>query len=286
MHRVSQFAGSFYPAQPAELLHTVKYYLSQAQEVTSPVADPLCMLLMPHAGYVYCGPVMGAGLVGAGYGGTHPLLPNTLVLLGPNHTGRGTPLSVWDKGSWQTPLGDVPVNEELAAGIVDQNLFRSDIAAHTGEHSLEVLLPFLQVYFASFRQSFSIVPIAVGRADISLAAAKLAPMLRCHGAGIIVSSDMDHYNDVNTCMTRTALVAEQFMALDPVGMYQTVQQNNISMCGIIPATLGLMAAKVTWPNILPHVFAQSHSGIANEEADSVVGYASFGLSWTGQTDAC
>lgn len=286
MHRVSQFAGSFYPAQPAELLHSVRYYLSQAQEVTSPVADPMCMLALPHAGYIYCGAVTGAGLAGAGYGGVRALLPNRLVLLGPNHTGRGTPLSVWDTGSWQTPLGDVPVDEELAASIVDNNLFRSDIAAHTGEHSLEVLLPFLQVYFGSFQQSFSIVPITVARTDVGFAATKLAAALRASGAGIILSTDMDHYSNVTTCMNRTNFVMERFMELDTKGMYQTVVQNTISMCGIIPAALGLAAAKATWPNLMPHVFAQSHSGIANEEADNVVGYASFGLSWTAQPNIC
>ncbi len=286
MLRTPQFAGSFYPAKPDELLQSVRYFLSDAQEVVNPAPEPLCMLVMPHAGYIYSGPVMAAGLVGAGYGGSHPLLPNRLFLLGPNHTGRGTPLSVWDKGIWQTPLGGVPVDEELAADILENGPFVADTAAHTGEHSLEVLLPFLQVYFASFGQSFTIVPIAVARGDLQKAALKLASSMRCTGAGILVSSDMDHYNDVDTCLAKDTMALESFMTLDPLALYNTTQENNITMCGVLPTILGLVACKKTWPNILPHIFAHSHSGIASEENDRVVGYASFGLSWSGESYEC
>ncbi len=101
-------AGRFYTADSDALRNEVTGLLGSPRE--TPVA-PL-MVMLPHAGYVYCGSIIGEPL-------SRVRLPETVFLLGPNHTGRGVPLSVWPDGRWFTPLGPVDVDAALAAAVVD-----------------------------------------------------------------------------------------------------------------------------------------------------------------------
>lgn len=152
-------AGRFYPAEPEALRAEVRAWLARgdkhAGQYAAPEASRLFGVMLPHAGYVYSGQVMGATLSGL-------RLPRTLVILCPNHTGQGQPLGVWPQGAWLTPLGPVPVDAALAAQLITNNGgFAPDILSHLGEHSIEVLLPFLQC-LADDGQPLRIVPISVG----------------------------------------------------------------------------------------------------------------------------
>src|SRR5881227_3559948 len=126
-------AGKFYPADPETLRRDVEAYLPEGIEKIAALG-----CVVPHAGYMYSGHVAGAVFA-------RLQLPTRFVILCPNHTGMGTPLSVISEGQWQTPLGSVAVDSKLAAGLKSNFAFLTeDTHAHRSEHAIEVQLPFLQ----------------------------------------------------------------------------------------------------------------------------------------------
>ena len=171
MHlRQPAVAGRFYTDVPADLRAEVESFLKQGATLPASVlaagdAAHLAGLMLPHAGHVYSGRVIGATLA-------HVRLPRTVFLLCPNHTGLGTPLSVWPAGAWQTPLGPVPVDGEMARLLCEADEdFSADVMGHMREHSIEVLLPFLQVCAGD--APLHVVPVCVGTGQ--------APVLRTAG---------------------------------------------------------------------------------------------------------
>lgn len=275
-NRTPVVAGQFYSADSARLAAEVDNFMTvSATDQPRPV--PL-LTLLPHAGYVFCGSVIGATLA-------RVQLPERLILLGPNHTGQGAPLAVWPDGQWQTPLGSVPVDTELATALLDSDAgFTADTQAHTSEHALEVLLPFLQRAVSPLR----ITPVTVSCHPDKLEAAGLAlaqAIRACsdtsisdapRSIGIIVSSDMNHFADQKTTLRLDSLALEPFLALDPVRLFNTVSENRISMCGVFPATLGLFACAflgITPKTGKVELVRHTTSAEASGDTARVVGYA-------------
>src|SRR5579862_9571515 len=100
--RHSAVAGRFYPAEPTSLIQDLESYLSPPES-----SNPAIGCIVPHAGYIYSGPVAGAVY-------SNVEIPQRCVVLCPNHTGRGRPLAMMSRGAWQTPLGPVEIDSELA----------------------------------------------------------------------------------------------------------------------------------------------------------------------------
>src|SRR5579885_1899509 len=149
MLRQPAVSGRFYPSHPSELASQVRNFAASFQE-KSPRNVSAC--LVPHAGYMYSGHVAGAV-----YGSI--ALPKEIILLGVRHYPRGEAAAILSEGAWRTPLGDAAIDATLAAEIrAACPLLREDSVAHSGEHSLEVQLPFLQV----LGTGFTFVPIALG----------------------------------------------------------------------------------------------------------------------------
>src|SRR5579864_8541636 len=144
-------AGRFYPGHPEELRAEVETYLSQAEgKGYFPVRAIGC--IAPHAGYMYSGHVAGAVFA-------RIAIPRQCVVLCPNHTGVGRALAIMSEGAWATPLGEVPVDTELAVALkLRFPALQEDSAAHRAEHAAEVELPFLQLRQPDVR----FVPIALG----------------------------------------------------------------------------------------------------------------------------
>lgn len=246
-------------------------------------------LMLPHAGYVYCGKVLGAALMSPWNKSTAGAsLPERLVMLCPNHTGRGTPLGVWPDGAWRTPLGSVAVDTELAASLCGQGGFAPDLQAHLGEHSIEVLLPFLQCVPPQGTPGATrrITPVCVGTMqhktlqDAGLALAEVIRQYENKGEriGVIVSSDMNHYEDQETTMRKDAFALSQALACDPEGLLTMVQREKITMCGAAPMVLALFAARARgepWAELCLYDTSATASG----DTRKVVGYAAlrFGL---------
>lgn len=257
-------AGRFYPGETKQLKEEVTNWRADKDNKQKP-GKPWGVML-PHAGYVYCGNVMGQTLAGQ-------TLPSHLIILCPNHTGRGKMLSVWPEGQWLTPLGNVSVDENLARAIIDSHGgFEEDTFAHGGEHSIEVILPFLQVQIPHL----SIVPICVGTQNpviLAMAGKALAAVLKGHeDTGLVISSDMNHYENEKLTIVKDNLALEKALAVDPDGLLEVVKTHGISMCGAGPLALALYAAK-DLGKVEVEIVAHDTSGNVSGDYEHTVGYA-------------
>ena len=262
MVRHPAVAGSFYPANPDVLLEQVQRFTAHGDEKLAALG-----CVVPHAGYMYSGPVAGAV-----YG--HLALPQRFIILCPNHTGRGQPLAVNSEGAWQTPLGEARIDSALAASLKAQfPLITEDDEAHRSEHALEVQLPFLQ---ARLRQ-FSFVPIAIGTGQFEVLAALgevVARVIQESGERVLIiaSSDMNHYEPDDVTRMKDDLAIRAILALDPRGLFDVVREKHVSMCGYGPTVAMLTAAKRMGASSA-QLIRYATSGDVSGELDWVVGYA-------------
>lgn len=265
-------AGMFYPADPVQLADSVEFWLKAGEETARSGGHekiPASMAVLPHAGHVYCGRVIGETLA-------RIRLPERLIILCPSHTGKGAPLAVWPEGVWGTPLGGVSVDADLARELVATDVgYTEDTTAHANEHSIEVLLPFIQCAAPHAR----IVPVVVSTRPDGLRAAGqgLAAVLRqasAEGApaGIIVSSDLHHYGNESVTRVQDEIALNCLLARDPVTLFNTVVDRRISMCGVQPAALALFAGRELGWNLVELV-AHTTSAEASGDTSRVVGYA-------------
>jgi AmmeMemoRadiSam system protein B len=250
-------AGGFYPADPDDLAELVGGLLAEAAHVThEPTTERgvLLGILVPHAGLSYSGLVAAAGWRRLQRLGER--VP-TIVLLGTNHVaGWLDGVAAWDAGAWQTPLGDVGVDAELAGSIVGLGPpFIIDRAAHSGEHSIEVQLPFVQ----TVAPKALIVPLAVASGtgpDAVQAGRRLGELLaerRRDGKPVVlaISSDMAHYPPAGACSAATEALLSPIASLDPTELARAeadlrhagVHGLVCGMCGIEPTVLGLAALR-------------------------------------------
>ncbi len=234
-------AGRFYPGNAQLLRAEVETFTTARATAGHEAAEPKIAAIgcvVPHAGYIYSGAVAGAVY-------RRLKLPRRCVILCPNHTGKGEPLAIMSEGAWHTPLGDVAIDTELAESLkVALPLLSEDQEAHRYEHALEVQLPFLQV----LKPGIQFVPITVGTSNFEVLSALgkvigTAFSSRPEPALVIASSDMNHYESDSVTRVKDRSAIEQILALDPRGLYDTVRDGNISMCGYGPATIMLTAAR-------------------------------------------
>jgi AmmeMemoRadiSam system protein B/AmmeMemoRadiSam system protein A len=182
--RRSILAGTWYPADPAELRRQVEGYLDAAKSPAKELG-PVRALIAPHAGHVWSGPTAGhayAPIRGAGY--------RRVVVLAPTHTTRFDGISVPDVTHYETPLGRIPLDGDACRKLRAVEGFSAVPAAHRREHSLEIQLPFLQVALGEFR----LVPLVVGQPErerYPALAAAIRPLLDA-GTLLVVSSDFTH----------------------------------------------------------------------------------------------
>ena len=261
--RPPAFAGTFYDARPDRLVRDVRAYLAAGGGEPAPAFGAIA----PHAGYVYSGVVAGAVYA-------RIRIPATCVILCPNHTGRGAAAAVDPSDAWRTPLGDVPVDRALAKRLAElAPSLEEDAEAHRREHSLEVQLPFLQ----ALRPEVSFVPICLGEPSLALcreigdalagiAAEAAEPPL------LIASSDMNHYESRADGRPKDDRALARIEALDAEGLFRTVLTEGISMCGYLPATALLFAARAAGAGPA-RVVARRDSGDETGDTSSVVGYA-------------
>lgn len=262
MARKPVVAGQFYPASASELKELIKSFIDEKAEKKEVIG-----LISPHAGYIYSGPVAGSVI-------SRIKLKDTFVILGPNHTGMGKPLSIMTKGTWQTPLGSVKIDEELGKKILENSShLKEDALAHQFEHSIEVQLPFLQY----FKPDIKIVPIMLSPAtgttykeigkEIATAIKELDKK-----AVIMASSDMTHYESQESAREKDNKAIEAILALNEDELLARVEQLNITMCGYAPVTCLISAAKELGASRTELVKYQT-SGDVSGDYSRVVGYA-------------
>lgn len=255
-------AGQFYPGRAEQLRADVESYLSTGASAVSALGA-----VIPHAGYMYSGHVAGAVYA-------RLQLPRRFIILCPNHTGMGEPLAIMSRGSWSTPLGEAPIDEELARELKQAfPLIHEDEEAHRSEHALEVQLPFLQVRAPGFR----FVPITVGTGQFEVLKAlgvSIGRTLSAHPgqAMVLASSDMNHYEPDAATRVKDQRAIDQVLALDPQGLFTTVREHNISMCGYGPTVAMLTAARLLGAT-RAELVKYATSGDISGDRDWVVGYA-------------
>lgn len=274
MIRPPAVAGRFYPSDPRELARQVDEY-SQPSAAARADRLPARGCLVPHAGYIYSGHVAGAVY-------STLQIPERSILLGPRHFPRGEPMAILTEGSWQTPLGEARIDSALAAELARAcPRLREDAVAHEREHSLEVQLPFLQRLAGDFR--FVPVVLAVdryplleelGRAVAQVVAAHAAQAAGAEDARVLViaSSDMNHYESDAITREKDRRAMDRILALDPRGLYDTVRNEGITMCGYA-ATVAMLVAVRELGAKEAQLVRYATSGDATGDRDEVVGYA-------------
>jgi AmmeMemoRadiSam system protein B len=259
--RLPAVAGRFYPGEARALDAAVAGYLG-----TAGPGERCLGLMAPHAGYVYSG-----GCAGAAYARVR--VPAQAIVLSPNHTGRGVRGAVWPGGAWRLPGGDIAIDEALRDALLAATpLLARDRRAHEAEHSLEVQLPFLRARRGDVR----IVAMTLGglhRDECLELGRAIAGVVRGRDDVLLcASSDMSHYVPAQVAAERDRLALDRMEALDPAGLYDVVDRNDISMCGFIPATV-MLAATVELGATRAEVVRYTNSGEVSGDYDAVVGYA-------------
>lgn len=258
--RKSVVSGRFYPSIKDKL----EKYL---EEVIDPGDAPVKAkaVIMPHAGYMYSGKIA-AKTIG------RVKIPDNVILIGPNHTGHGTPVSIMDHGTWEMPLGNVPVNHDIASFLVSASRFiEPDSQAHLAEHSLEVQLPFL--YYLN--PNVSIVPITVGtqsREALESVGAAIAAASKKYDFLIVVSSDMTHYENHEVASKKDHEALSLLCDFKRDEFADFVEDQDVSMCGFVAAYIMLTAVQemgATEAQLVDYCT----SGDVTDNKESVVGYA-------------
>jgi AmmeMemoRadiSam system protein B/AmmeMemoRadiSam system protein A len=262
MIRQPVVAGQFYPDSPPQLKEMIQGMVDEKAE-----KEEVIGLVSPHAGYIYSGPVAGATI-------SRIKFKDTFIIIGPNHTGMGRPLSIMTEGVWKTPLGKVEIDSELAKQILAASSYlEEDSAAHQYEHSIEVQLPFLQY----FKKDFKLVPIILSFStgatyrEIGREMAKAIKALN-RQVVIIASSDMTHYEPQESAQWKDNQAIEAILDLDEDELLRRVDELRISMCGYAPAVSLISAAKELGAKRAELVRYQT-SGDTTGNYTSVVGYA-------------
>jgi len=267
-------AGMFYSASKEELLKELEWAFKhrlgpgrlpkRGEDGGKPPA-----LIAPHAGYMYSGPVAAHA-----YLQLEDRRVGTVIVLGPNHYGVGTSVSIFPEGEWITPLGGIEIDRELAMELAKlSDVFSLDEISHEREHSIEVQLPFLQYVLPGFK----LVPICI--LDQSLETCirigeALGEILRSYEDVLLVaSSDMTHYEPHDQAKEKDSKALKEITALNVEGLYEAIAKYDISMCGYGPVAAILHACRSAGAKN-GEVLKYATSGDITGDYGSVVGYAS------------
>lgn len=264
--RAPAVAGLFYPEDPGELRQLVNGYLAEVDREPTRVHGAV----VPHAGLVYSGRCA-AEIFG------RVVLPRSVVILAPNHRAilsKSARASLVERGSFATPLGEVAIDEDFAARLLEScPLVAHDPVAHRSEHAIEVELPFLSV----LASKTAIVPILLAWDDwgycMELATA-LADLLATPETDVLVlaSSDMTHYESARSAKRKDKIALATIEQLDGHALLTACRKKRISMCG--------RAAVATAAETTRRLGAETatvvdyrHSGMVTGDHSSVVAYA-------------
>ncbi len=262
MKRSPAFSGQFYHGNASKLKNQVEQYIVKDVKKVTVIG-----IIVPHAGLMYSGHVAGAVYSSIEF-------PDTFILIGPNHTGLGSSISTMASGTWECPIRSFSIDDNLSKSLLSEMPFiYDDPIAHRFEHSLEVQLPFM----AYFSDIVKIVPISVMKGSLKECedmGKGMAAAVKKSSSKVIIaaSSDMSHYVTDETARRLDGLALNKALNLDPEGLYNIVKKEKISMCGIIPATIMLYAAKELGAKEA-RLIKYATSGEISGDFEKVVGYA-------------
>lgn len=262
VQRQPAVAGQFYAGNSIKLRSDLAALIPELQG-----QQKVAGIIAPHAGYVYSGAI--AGQVYAAIE-----IPATVLILGPNHHGSGAVAALYPDGEWLTPLGPVTINSRLNS-LLQQHVpqIRPDTVAHEFEHSLEVQVPFIQY----LRPDATISALCLGHGDyeaICQIGEGIAQAILAFGGEVLIvaSSDMTHYESAEAARRKDDLALERVLGFDPQGLLQVCRSEHISMCGVVPTAVMLVAAGELGA-IQAELVAYGTSGDVTGDNRQVVGYA-------------
>lgn len=257
-------AGQFYPSVYDSLKKEIEGFIDKKAVKSNVIA---CVL--PHAGYRYSGAVAGKTV-------SQINIKEKVIILGPNHTGYGPDLSIMTEGTWETPLGNIEIDSELAQATLNASHYlKEDTLAHTYEHSVEVELPFLQF----FRNDFKIMPIvflAQDKTVLKKVGDEIAGAVDKKGVKdstlIVASTDLTHYEPQSVAERKDKQAIKAILELDEDKLMDVVEKENISMCGWGPVTVALTTSKILGAKNARLIQYQTSGNVTGDKS-SVVGYA-------------
>jgi MEMO1 family protein len=266
-------AGAFYASSPEKLREQItnsfKHKLGPGRLPSEKKDSNILSVVCPHAGYVYSGPAAAHCYLSLG----EQHAPETVVIIGPNHTGFGTSVSVMTEGAWSTPLGEVKIDSELAEKIIEySDTARKDDSAFVREHSVEVQLPFLQFIY----QDFKFVPICMGRQDLKTSkelGKSIYEASEKRDVILVASTDLTHQETKEVAKKQDRHVLDAILDMDEELLHRSVKQYHITTCGYGPVSATLVYSKLkkaTKAEILTYYT----SGDIIGDNRAVVGYAS------------
>jgi MEMO1 family protein len=264
--REPALAGSWYPGDPEILSRDVKRYLENAKK--EKVDGEIVALVSPHAGYMYSGQV-------AAY--AYKLIEgksfDTVVVVGPSHRFPFKGASLWDRGGFRTPLGVVPVDDELSKKLMEKRKeIRFIPEAHNQENSLELQIPFLQTVLKSFK----LVPIAMepdwSWETCQYLASAIAETVRGKKVLLVASTDLSHYYTYNIAIELDRIFLNHIERFDIEGLNRDLKSNRTEACGGGPVVTIMLAAKTLGAN-QGKVLKYLNSGDVTGDRSRVVGYA-------------
>jgi len=262
MKRKPAVAHQFYEGEKSKLEAQLNEYFVKNQEKQKAVG-----IVTPHAGYIYSGKVAGAV-----YSRLAPA--DVYIIIGPNHRGFGSTASVMTKGTWEMPWGEVTIDEKLSNSITKKcKMIYDDETAHEYEHSIEVQVPFLH----RVSPEAKIVPVTIGFREYSPCEEigyAIADAVEEDGKSvtIVASTDMSHYEPHEIAKKKDKPALDQILALNPKGLFDYVYKNRVSMCGVVPTVIMMIAAKKIGAK-KAELVSYSTSGETSGDYHQVVGYA-------------
>jgi len=261
-------ADRFYPGSKQSLKNELSR-LFPHEEVKEKIDARAVMV--PHAGYVFSGALAARTLAMV-----H--ITETVVILGPNHHGYGSPVSL-SGIDWAMPNGRVHIDKDFEQALLtDSELIQLDESAHVYEHSLEVQVPFLH----ALHPDCKIVPLVLGHlsyAHCRTLAKSLADTIRKTGKKVLLvaSTDMSHYETRENAEHKDSMALACIAEMNPEKLYQTVHQHGITMCGVIPVVVSLLAA-IQGGATQSKLIGYTDSGYVTHDTKQVVGYAGYVIS--------
>jgi MEMO1 family protein len=269
--RPSAVAGLFYSKRPNILRQEIGEMLAAVEQKQLPAK--IRGIIAPHAGYMYSGPTAAAAyaqLIGSSY--------ETVVIAAPSHHEYFEGVSVYPGTSYETPLGQVPIDTVLRGNaIASGRVLRPTEAGHREEHAIEVQLPFLQCALGNFK----LLPLVVGHqtrdACFSLAET-LAEVLQGRDVLLVASTDLSHYNNASTARRLDQVVVDDIRKFDPVALMDHLDEGVAEACGGGPMVAVMEALRRLGATRM-EVVTHCNSGDITGEDDSVVGYLS-AIAWS------
>ena len=275
MIRQTCVAGLFYESDKGLLTNNIESIINSIDDVEVNDDNIIKSIVVPHAGYIYSGRTACYAFNQL----SKENLPETFIIIGPNHTGIGDRLSLSSSKKWETPLGDIDVDVEFIEKLDEVDLNSClDESAHMREHSIEVELPFLQYIAKKKNTDFRIVPIIIKYQhpqlckDLAKSIYKASKEL---GRKIVViaSTDLTHYEDSDTAKFYDTKVINAIENMDSNELFRQIVEYDITMCGYGPTITAMEYSKLAGAEN-SYVLKYSNSGDVSGDYDSVVGYAS------------